>query len=296
MKELPRLGEFLESLAERFDDADLFYGHGTNNAWDEAAYLVFSVLQIPFESADDVMIRPVSAAEQACVEALAERRILEHMPVAYLVGEAWFAGLPFKVNPDVLIPRSPIAELIQQRFATLLPAEPSRILDLCTGSGCIGIACALTFLQAQVDLADISEKALALAQENVRSHGLEARVRVLTSDLFTALTPAYDLIVTNPPYVSQEEIDELPEEYGHEPLLGLVSDDDGLAIPLQILREASQYLTQDGILVLEVGYSQEALSARLSKVPLLWLEFDNGGEGICMLTRQQLLDYREHFR
>jgi ribosomal protein L3 glutamine methyltransferase len=292
---LPCLGELLDDLANRFEQSDLFFGHGTDNAWDEAVFLVFCTLQIPFDSADEIMTRSISRDELARVETLVRRRIQEHVPVAYLVGEAWFAGLPFTVSEQVLIPRSPIAELIDQQFATLLPRDPERILDLCTGSGCIGIATALVFPQARVDLADISDSALALARRNVERHGLQARVQVLHSDLFAGLAATYDLIITNPPYVSQEEVDELPAEYRHEPALGLVSADDGLEIPLRILRDASEWLTPEGVLILEVGYSREALTARLPHVPLLWLEFANGGEGICLLTRRQLLTYRQYF-
>jgi ribosomal protein L3 glutamine methyltransferase len=295
MTAMPRLGELLDDLASRFDQAELFFGHGTDNAWDEAVYLVFCALQIPFDSDDGIMSRELTPSELKRLEILAQRRIDEHIPVAYLVGEAWFAGLPFAVNEQVLIPRSPIAELIQQHFATLLPREPERILDLCTGSGCIGIAAALEFPGASVDLADISEAALVLARRNVERYGLQQRVQVIQSDLFAGLAATYDLIVTNPPYVSQDEVDELPPEYRHEPALGLVSADEGLEIPLRILREASDWLTEDGVLILEVGYSRAVLSERLAQVPLQWLEFANGGEGICRMTRKQLLHYRDCF-
>jgi len=289
------LGELLDTLATRFDEADLFYGHGTDNAWDEAVYLVFCALQIPFAADEQIMSRAITPQEQQKVEALALRRLEERLPVAYLVGEAWFAGLPFTVNDQVLIPRSPIAELIQQEFATLLPRTPEHILDLCTGSGCIGIATALTFEDSRVDLADISPQALEVARANVQRHGLESRVRVVESDLFAALQGPYDLILSNPPYVSQQEVDELPPEYRHEPALGLLSEDDGLAIPLRILREAAELLAPEGVLIMEVGYSREALSARLPGVPLLWLEFAHGGDGVLLLTREQLRDVAQHF-
>ncbi len=289
------LGELLDTLATRFDEADLFYGHGTDNAWDEAVYLVFCALQIPFAADEQIMSRAITPQEQQKVEALALRRLEERLPVAYLVGEAWFAGLPFTVNEQVLIPRSPIAELIQQEFATLLPRTPEHILDLCTGSGCIGIATALTFENSRVDLADISPQALEVARANVQRHGLESRVRVVESDLFAALQGPYDLILSNPPYVSQQEVDELPPEYRHEPALGLLSEDDGLAIPLRILREAAELLAPEGVLIMEVGYSREALSARLPGVPLLWLEFAHGGDGVLLLTREQLRDVAQHF-
>ncbi len=289
------LGELLDTLATRFDEADLFYGHGTDNAWDEAVYLVFCALQIPFAADEQIMSRAITPQEQQKVEVLALRRLEERLPVAYLVGEAWFAGLPFTVNEQVLIPRSPIAELIQQEFATLLPRTPEHILDLCTGSGCIGIATALTFEDSRVDLADISPQALEVARANVQRHGLESRVRVVESDLFAALQGPYDLILSNPPYVSQQEVDELPPEYRHEPALGLLSEDDGLAIPLRILREAAELLAPEGVLIMEVGYSREALSARLPGVPLLWLEFAHGGDGVLLLTREQLRDVAQHF-
>jgi ribosomal protein L3 glutamine methyltransferase len=295
MTAMPRLGEVLDDLASRFDQADLFYGHGTDNAWDEAVYLVFCALQIPFDSNDDIMSRELTPSELKRLETLGQRRIEEHVPVAYLVGEAWFAGMPFAVNEHVLIPRSPIAELIQQHFATLLPREPERILDLCTGSGCIGIAAALEFPAVMVELADISEEALVLARRNVERYGLQERVQVMHSDLFAGLAATYDLILTNPPYVSQDEVNELPPEYRHEPALGLVSADEGLEIPLRILRDAPDWLTEDGVLILEVGYSSAVLSERLPQVPLQWLEFANGGEGICRVTRNQLLEYRDCF-
>lgn len=288
------LADCLDELRQRFEAADLFYGHGTDNAWDEAVYLVFSALGISFHEDDSIMSRPVTRGELERIRVLAKRRADERLPVAYLVGEAWFAGLPFKVDPRVLIPRSPLAELIVEQFAGLLPAEPHKILDLCTGSGCIGIACAVAFPDARVGLADISEDALTLARENVLRHAVEGRVSVIHADLFDGLDEVYDLIVTNPPYVSRAEVDELPEEYRHEPELGLVSNDDGLEIPLRILREAPQHLSENGVLIMEVGYSWQALAARLPQVPFLWLEFAHGGEGVCRLTARQLREARLH--
>ncbi len=288
------LEALLESVVDRLEASDVFYGHGTDNSWDEAVYLVFCALGIDFGSDDSVFARVLEAGEVARVEELLRRRIEERVPVAYLVGEAWFAGTPFRIDERALIPRSPIAELIQQRFATLIRDTPRRILDLCTGSGCIGIACALNFKDAEVDLADISAAALELARENVRRYQLEQRVRCLESDLFRGLAGAdrYDLIVCNPPYVSREEIESLPPEYRREPELGLLSDDEGLAIPLRILREAPYWLEENGVLILEVGYSRDALAQRLPEGSLTWLEFANGGDGVCMVSREQLLDLR----
>ncbi|MGJ8690053.1 MAG: 50S ribosomal protein L3 N(5)-glutamine methyltransferase [Gammaproteobacteria bacterium] len=282
------LAQLLEQVTVQFDAAELFYGHGTDNPWDEAVYLIFTALGIAFDSDDSIMSRPVSEQEIALVTPLIHRRIEERVPVAYLVQEAWFAGLPFTVDERVLIPRSPLAELIGQGFASLIKTSPTKILDLCTGSGCIGIATARAFEQASVELADISTEALSLAQTNIERHGLQSRVRTVASDLLSALEGPYDLILSNPPYVSQTEIDELPPEYRYEPTLGLFSEEEGLAIPLQILRTAANYLSDDGVLIMEVGYSHEALSARLPQVPFLWLEFEHGGEGIFMLTAKQL--------
>lgn len=286
------LGDCVAYAAEQFDGAGLFYGHGTDNAWDEAVYLIFSVLGLPFDREDIDPEQELSAAQQQQIELLVARRIEQRIPVAYLVGEAWFAGLPFNVDERVLVPRSPIAELIQNGFQPMLDASPRRALDLCTGSGCIGIATALTFPDCQVDLADISQDALAVAASNIRRHGVEDRVRVIQSDLFQGMTDKgvrYDLIVSNPPYVSAEEVAELPAEYHQEPALGLLSDDDGLAIPLQILRQAPDFLSEQGVLILELGYSWSVLAERYPQLPVTWLEFDNGGEGVLAIDRASLI-------
>jgi len=286
------LGDCVAYAAEQFDGAELFYGHGTDNAWDEAVYLIFSVLGLPFDREDIDPEQELSAAQQQQIEQLVARRIEQRTPVAYLVGEAWFAGLPFNVDERVLVPRSPIAELIQNEFQPMLDAPPRRALDLCTGSGCIGIATALAFPDCQVDLADISQDALAVADSNIRRHGVEGRVRVIQSDLFQGLADEgvrYDLIVSNPPYVSAEEVAELPAEYHQEPALGLLSEDDGLAIPLQILRQAPDFLSEQGVLILELGYSWSVLAERYPQLPVTWLEFDNGGEGVLAIDRASLI-------
>lgn len=279
----------VEQLALRFDQAELFYGHGTDNAWDEAVYLVFTVLGLPFGADSDVSARDVSAEQWQVLDALATRRIQDHTPVAYLVNEAWFAGLAFFVDERVLIPRSPIAELIAQGYEPLLQQPPSRVLDLCTGSGCIGIATALCFPEASVELADISPPALEVARHNIERHGLGERVTAHESDLFAALKGTYDLIVSNPPYVSAAEVAELPAEYRQEPALGLLSDDEGLAIPLQILRQAADYLSEQGLLVLELGYSWALLAQRYPQLPVMWLDFENGGEGVLAISRAELI-------
>ncbi|MDP2284030.1 MAG: 50S ribosomal protein L3 N(5)-glutamine methyltransferase [Pseudohongiella sp.] len=286
----------VEQLASQFEQADLFYGHGTDNPWDEAVYLVFTVLGVAFEQAshdsstgDGLETREIGESELTSIQTLAEQRIQERVPIAYLVHQAWFAGLPFYVDERVLVPRSPIAELILHQYEPLLSTPPKRVLDLCTGSGCIGIATALVFPTAQVDLADISADALIVAQRNIEQHGVEGRVRAVQSDLFSGLQGTYDLIVSNPPYVSAEEVAELPAEYRHEPELGLVSDDDGLAIPLQILREAPAFLSEEGMLILELGYSWELLAQRYPDLPVLWLDFESGGEGVFAISREALI-------
>ncbi|GGG56558.1 50S ribosomal protein L3 glutamine methyltransferase [Pseudohongiella nitratireducens] len=294
-----KVGEYIQEAADQFENADLFYGHGTDNAADEALYLVFSYLRLDYTGDDSQFARPLSENELVALRDLAQRRITERVPVAYLVNEAWFAGLPFHSDSRALVPRSPLAELILNHYEPLLDELPQRVLDLCTGSGCIGIATAAVFPQAEVDLADISVDALALAEQNIARHQLQSRVRTVASDLFDGLHEAkatYDLIVSNPPYVSAEEVMGLPAEYGHEPSLGLLSDEDGLLIPLRILRQAPDYLTESGVLVMEVGYSWQALMARYPDLPVVWLEFEQGGEGVMAIGRDALIRVQSMIR
>jgi len=286
-----KLADLLTQLTQRFAAAPLCYGHGTDNPADEAFFLVFSAMGLDFDDAAayDLDLAPTQVER---LSAMAVRRISERIPVAYLVGEAWFAGLPFDVNPDVLIPRSPIAELIHCGFVPLLSRAPGRVLDLCAGSGCIGIATAVALPEADVDLVDISLPALEVARRNVHRHGLEGRVKLHHSDLFTEIEAVYDLIISNPPYVGAAEVAALPAEYRHEPALGLLSGDDGLAIPLNILRQAAQYLDEDGVLILELGHGWQALEQLYPQVPWLWLSFEQGGEGVLAIDRATL---RRHF-
>lgn len=284
--------ECVEFVAQQFDAAQLYYGHGTDNPWDEAVYLVFTVAGVPFEGeADGAYSLDESLDEDtyARIETLMQRRISERRPMAYLLQEAWFAGLPFDVDERVLIPRSPIAELIHNQFEPLLPFPPNRILDLCTGSGCIGIAAAVAFPDAYVELSDISADALELAHRNIRRHQLESRVTALQSDLFAQLQGAYDLIIANPPYVGAQEVAELPPEYRHEPVAALLSEDEGLALPLAILRQAADFLNEHGVLVMEVGHSWSLLADRHPEWPVTWLEFEHGGEGVLAIARSDLV-------
>jgi ribosomal protein L3 glutamine methyltransferase len=236
-------------------------------------------------------------AERERICELIERRCKERVPMAYLINEAWFAGIPFFVDERVLVPRSPIAELIENGFTPwLVGDEVSNILDMCTGSGCIGIACAMTFPDAEVDLVDISSDALDVANINIKRHHLESRVHAIASDLFTELSgKQYDLIVTNPPYVDAKDIGSMPGEYSHEPVLGLGAGNDGLDCIRVILRNAADHLTEYGILVGEVGNSYTALSEAFPDVPFLWLDLQRGGHGVFVLTAGQLLRCRDQF-
>jgi ribosomal protein L3 glutamine methyltransferase len=297
MDRLTTVRDFIRWGASRFSAAGLVFGHGTDNALDESAALVMHVLHLETGLPEAYLDSVLTAAEREQAIELIEARIETRKPAAYLTHEAWFAGLPFYVDERVLVPRSPIAELIADRFAPWVnPQQVGTVLDLCTGSGCIGIACACAFPQARVDAVDVSADALAVAQRNVERHGLETRVRLIESDLFEGLEgERYDLIVSNPPYVPDEELATLPLEFRHEPALGLVAGEQGMELVARILRDAVNHLSESGLLVVEVGYSQPALEARYPEVPFLWLEFEHGGEGIFMLERDQLLAYRQAF-
>jgi len=290
--------ELIHWGADLFEQAGLVFGHGTDNALDESALLVLHELRIGYEQPDEVLDSELADADRLRVIELLERRVASRKPAAYLVNEAWFAGLSFYVDERVLVPRSPIAELIEAGFEPWIGRQPVRnVLDLCTGSGCIGIACAHAFPDARVDLADLSADALDVAGMNIQRHGLEARVSPLQSDLFAGLTGRrYDIIVSNPPYVPQQEVRELDAEFQHEPALGLAAGTDGLDIVTSILNDAGKHLRDDGILVVEVGHSQERLAALFPDVPFLWLEFEYGGEGVFLLESACLHEHRETFR
>lgn len=289
-----KIAEYIQQTAARLDSADLCYGHGTDNPLDDAFYLIYGLLGIDF-SDEQAAQNELSSEQEIILEAALRRRIDERVPTAYLVGRAWFAGHEFFCDERALVPRSPLAELIGGEFEPLLHEPADKVLDVCTGGGSIGIATALLWPDCEVDLLDISPSALELAKKNIALHGLEGRVRVIESDLFAAIESRYDLILANPPYVSVQEYEALPDEFSHEPSLGLISDDAGLQIPLNILRDAVDHLSTEGLLVMEVGYSHPQLSERLKQVPLLWLEFERGGEGVLALTARELQQYREQF-
>lgn len=291
--ERPTVESLIRSYAARFERAGLVYGHGTDNAVDEAAWLVFETLGLTHEDAPEAYGRSVSAADESRLGELARRRIDERIPVAYLVGAAWFCGMRFEIDERVLVPRSPIGELIARGFEPWLRREDVRaVLDLGTGSGCIAIACASAMRGAVIDAVDVSAEALEVAGRNVERHGPGDRVRLIQSDFFAALTPGrhgpYDLIISNPPYVDAADMAALPAEFRHEPGIGLASGEDGLDSTLTILHHAADFLADSGVLVVEVGNSEAALTEVLPSLPFVWLEFEHGGEGVFLIEKRDL--------
>jgi len=282
----------------RFRLAKLYFGHGTDNARDEAAWLVTSVLAIPFAELDANAERVLTDAEYRTLRDVAEQRIATRKPLAYLLHEAWFAGHKFYVDERVIVPRSLLGEFLRERFRPWVdPARVRRVLDLCTGSGCIAIAAALEFPQARVDAADISAAALAVARRNVETFGLGERVQLLQSDLFAALAGRrYDLILTNPPYVDAADMAALPPEYRHEPELALASGHHGLDAIVRILASAAEHLEPGGVLIAEVGNSHAALRKRFPKAPFTWLDSPSGDDSVFLLGRETLVRHAAAFR
>ena len=294
---LQTLRDYIRWAVSRFHEHEVYFGHGTDNAWDEARLLVLGGLHLPWAMADAYLDCRLEEAECLHLNELLRRRIEERVPAAYLLGEAWFCGLPFIVDERVLVPRSPIAEYIERQFAPWLPKTPARILDLCTGSGCIGIACAYEFPDAEVVLADLSYDALEVANLNIEQHELEGRVYTVQSDGFDGLPgQRFNLIVSNPPYVDLEDFASMPDEYQHEPELGLACGDDGLDLVRRMLAEAADHLTDDGLLVVEVGNSQVHVEALYPEVDFTWLEFQRGGHGVFLLAAQQCREHQALFR
>jgi len=284
------LRECLARLTRRLARAHLHFGHGTDNATDEAAALLWHVCGLSRQLSARALNRRLRASERQQLELLVKRRVQERVPVAYLTGYTWFAGLKFHVDARVLIPRSPIAELIERRFEPWIDARRvKRIVDIGTGSGCIAVACARAFPKAHVDAVDIDPAALAVAERNIRGHRLRRRVLAVLSDHFAALHGrAYDIIVTNPPYVGRREMAGLPAEYRHEPRHALAAGSAGLDSVRVILGEAARYLRAGGILILEVGNTERAVRRHYPHWPFTWLQFARGGGGVLMLTREQL--------
>lgn len=296
--ELATIIDFVRYGASRFGAAGLTFGHSYDNALDEATHLVLQSLHLPHDLSPAYGQARLTADEKGAILALFERRVVERRPVAYLTGKAWFAGLEFISDTRALVPRSPIAELILAGFSPWLDdREITRVLDLCTGSGCIGIAIASYNPDWQVDLVDVSAEALSLARENIACQNVGDRVHAIESDLFAGVRgQRYDLIVSNPPYVTEQEFAALPAEYGHEPKLGLTAGGDGLDVALRILVEAPDHLSDHGVLMVEVGESERALVDLLPALPFNWVEFDVGQMGVFVLDRADLVEHAAAIR
>jgi len=294
IQELDTIRDFVRWGVTQFNQAELVYGHGTDNAWDEAVNLILTLLSLPPDIDTSILDAKVLLSEKKIIVEKIKKRVEERTPVPYLVNESWFAGLNFYVDERVIIPRSPIAELLDEEFSPWVDGnDVQNILDLCTGSGCIAISAALVFPQAQIDAVDISPDALAVAQINVERFGLEDSVHLVQSDLFSQIqAKRYDIIISNPPYVTQLEYNALPKEYIHEPRQALFGGEDGLAFVRRILEQAHEYLTSTGILIVEIGFAQEKLEAEFPSIPFTWLQFERGGEGVFLLTAEEL---REHY-
>lgn len=295
--ELLTLRDLIRWGASRFNEAGLTFGHGTDNPLDEAALLALHALFLDHSLPPHYLDARLTRDERSTVVELLQRRLETRKPAAYITGIAHFAGLSFIVNESVLVPRSPIGELIQQGFAPWIEADRvERILDIGTGSGCIAIACAYHFPEAMVDAADVSEGALKVTQANIERHGMHYQVEPVLSDVFSNLNGRqYDIIVSNPPYVDENEMSTLAPEFRWEPIIGLASGEDGLDVTRRILQDAARHLKPGGILVVEVGNSAPALEDAYPQVPFTWLEFEHGGHGVFLLTAEQLEEYQELF-
>lgn len=298
LKQLQTVRDYIRWGASRFTENRLYFGHGTNNAWDEASFLVLHAINLPVDDIEQALEARLTDVEKNLIMVMFETRIKERIPLAYLTGFADFAGYRFKVDERVIIPRSPIAELIERGFGPWVePDNVSKVLDLCTGSGCIGISSALYLQHCEVDLVDISADALQVAQQNIARFELEEQVTAIESDLFNNVDDGacYDVIVSNPPYVDQRDFDQMPAEYRHEPALALTAGHDGLDLAKRILAQANDYLSDEGVLFMEVGNSGEALQEQFPQVPFVWLEFERGGSGVFVLTAHELAQYRALF-
>ncbi len=287
--ELITIEDMLRWATTQFNCANLCYGHGCDNALDDAMALIMATLNLSLFGNDQLMQARLTKRERVLLTDLIETRIEKRIPVAYLTNTAWFAELEFYVDQRTLVPRSPFAELINKHFEPWLIMQPGRILDLCTGCACIAIALAYAFPNAWVDAVDICDDALEVAEINIQRHGVEQQVIPIQSNLFSEIkNEKYDLIVSNPPYVDEEDMDNLPDEFKHEPKLGLASGSDGLKLVRQILVEAADMLNEGGLLFVEVGNSQVHLQDAYPKIPFNWIKFVSGGHGVFMLTKDQL--------
>lgn len=289
--ELQTLKDWVRWSVSQLNAHEVFFGHGTDNSWDEAFYLILAALHLPPDSKELILDARLTFKEQQHLWELLRRRIEERVPAAYLVQESWFAGLSFYVDERVIIPRSPIAELIEAKFSPWIdPLQADRILDVCTGSGCIAVATALNMPGVLVDAIDLSQGALEVAARNVDHYDLDEVVQLLHSDLLQSLPEGtlYDVVVANPPYVSAHEYEHLPDEYHHEPQMALETSDEGLSLVIRLMQEALPHLKPEGVLIVEVGSAQDALVDRFPEIPFTWLTFERGGEGVFLLTHQEL--------
>ena len=290
-QELHTLRDLLRFAVSQFNAAKLSFGHGSDNAWDEAVYLLLHTLHLPLDTLDPFLDARVLPEERARFLTLVERRKTEHVPAAYLTGEAWLQGQRFVVDPRVIIPRSPIAELLADDLAPWV-AEPENIdfvLDLCTGSGCLAVLAAMAFPNAQVDAVDLSEHALEVAEQNIVQFSLDGRITTHQSDLFGQLPACeYDLIVCNPPYVNNHAMEALPPEYRHEPTMALAGGEDGMDVVRRILKDAPRFMSPEGLLVIEIGNEYENFLAAFPDLDPVWLSTENAEDQILLLTREQL--------
>ncbi len=291
VNELHSILDMVRWSVSQFNANELYYGHGTDNAWDEAMSLILQTLSLPAKVDPALYGARLTTSEKWQLINHLKRRIDERVPVPYLTNQAWFCGLPFYVDERVLVPRSPFGELIEDGFSRWFDEAPKTVLDMCTGSACIAIAAAMRFDEAQVDAVDISEDALDVAQMNIEGHGVMDRVIAIQSDLFNQLQGhQYDLIICNPPYVDAEDMADLPAEFQHEPRLGLAAGDDGLDLVHRILREAPAYLADGGWLFVEVGNSLVHVQAQYPELKLEWVEFKRGGDGVFAIQKEALME------
>ena len=300
IEELHTLRDVLRWTTSQFNAEELFYGHGNDDAFNDALQLILHSLYLPSTELPELfMDARLTHAEKQAIADLIECRITDRVPVPYLTHEAWFAGLVFYVDERVLIPRSPFAELIQQQFMPWIsnPNSICNILDLCTGSGCIAIACAEAFPDALIDAIEISQDALDVANININKYDLSEQVHTIQSDCWSSLNKQkYDLIVSNPPYVGKDEMATLPAEYRHEPVSALEAEDNGLALVEKILLGAAKFLTPNGMLFVEVGNSDIAVMKKWPKTEFLWLDFDNGGHGVFLLSQKQCVEFSQRYK
>ncbi|MFC5301376.1 50S ribosomal protein L3 N(5)-glutamine methyltransferase [Azospira restricta] len=289
--ELATLRDLLRFAVSRFNEAGLFFGHGSDNAWDEAVYLLLHTLHLPLDRLDPFLDARLTAAECAQVLAVIERRVRDRVPAAYITKEAWLGEHRFYVDERVIVPRSFIAELLEEQLQPWIddPWAIGSAVDLCTGSGCLAILAALAFPDAQVDAVDLSPDALEIARRNVADYALQDRVRLVHSDLFTGLAgKRYDLIISNPPYVNAESMATLPEEYRREPEMALAGGDDGLDLVRVMLREAKDHLNPGGLLIVEIGHNRDALEAAFPQTPFTWLDTSGGDQFVFLLRADEL--------